>query len=72
MGVSGQRGDISFSHDPETDNDNAVQKINNNPPPRVSRYLTQVWCFLFVFLPFLSLIRFHVFSFLFRLFFFFS
>ena len=29
MGVSGQRGDISLSHDPETDNDNAIPKINN-------------------------------------------
>ena len=29
MGVSGRRGDISLSHDPETGDDNAIGKENN-------------------------------------------
>ena len=28
MGVAGQRRDIPLSHDPETDNDDAIRKIN--------------------------------------------
>ena len=35
MGASGQRGYISLSHDPETDNDNAIRKINHKAPSRV-------------------------------------
>ena len=31
MGVSGQRREIYFSHDPENDNDNAIRNINNEP-----------------------------------------